>query len=110
MIEEKTQPGSVPFNEREHRFGEVTRRALRAAEKVPEPYAGMLRLLNDCEEVFIGRVAEQQRQGASYRQLAAAAHAAGLNKKQRVAWYRLAERLPLSRRHVGHILARLLET
>ncbi len=35
------------------------------------------------------------------------AHQAGMTKTERVQWYRVAERIPLSDRHAGHLLGRL---
>ncbi len=51
----------------------------------------------------------QQRRGATYRTLAAVGHAAGMNKAGRAVWYALAEEVPLSQRHAGHILTKLKE-
>jgi hypothetical protein len=31
----------------------------------------------------------------------------GMTKAERVQWYRIAEAIPLSQRHAGHILSRL---
>ena len=45
--------------------------------------------------------------GASYKQLALAAHLAGLSKKERAAWYKVAEAVPLSQLHAGHLITRL---
>ena len=80
---------------------------LRQAGNLPEPYARVLWLLEDCEYIPAGTAYHQQRKGATYKQLAAIGHAVGMNKAQRVRWYRIAEDLPLSRRCAGHILKKL---
>ncbi len=97
---------SVPFDS-SYDFDYLTARALRVAGEVEEPYAGLLQLLEDCEREDSGPLAYQQERGASYKQLAAIGHAVGMAKGARVRWYRVAESIPLSRRHAGHILARL---
>ena len=98
---------SVPFDASTP-FDVLTRRALKLADDFVEPlYADLLRLLEDCEEAHTGALKRQQERGATYRQLAAAGHAAGMSTGQRVRWYHIAEDIPLSRRHVGHILSRL---
>jgi hypothetical protein len=88
---------------------ELVERAMRIAgdDRVPEPYAGVLTLLEDCRPVAGDIVLKrQEREGASYKTLAAA-HAARMNRDQRVAFYRLAEKVPLSQRMAGHILSKL---
>jgi hypothetical protein len=91
-------------------FHELTRRAVDMASRVGEPYASLLRLLVDCQEAPPRDVGlfRQQSQGASYRSLAAIAHRAGLSKAERQQWYRVAEQVPLSQRHVSHLMSRLL--
>lgn len=100
------EPDAVPFDPGAD-FDALTRRALDMARTLPEPYRGLLRLLSDCEGVNFGPLRGQQQVGASYRALAAAGHAAGLNRRQRSVWYRIAEEVPLARRHCGHLLSRL---
>jgi hypothetical protein len=93
--------------DRAESFDDLTTRALEVAKEVEQPFRGLLLLLQDCresEEIVLGR---QQRQGASYKTLAAIGHAADMSKAQRVRWYRIAESVPLSQRHAGHIMSRL---
>ncbi len=98
---------SVPFDA-SIPFDVLTRRALKLADGFVEPlYGNLLRLLEDCEEAHTGALKRQQVRGATYRQLAAAGHAVGMSTAQRAQWYRIAKDIPLSRRHVGHILGRL---
>jgi hypothetical protein len=79
------------------------------AARVDGPFAGLLRLLDDCHEVteYSGPVHRQQHQGATYKSLAAIGHRAGMDKAERTRWHRIAEGIPLSQRHAGHILSRL---
>jgi hypothetical protein len=90
-------------------FDRLTAHALAVAEEVVQPYAELLRLLSDCREAPASDIAltRQQRQGATYKTLAAIAHAAGMTKAERTGWYRVAESVPLSQRHAGHIMAKL---
>ncbi len=96
----------VPF-ESEVGFDELTYRALRAARDMPEQYARLLKLLDDCEEAHHGALVREQHRGASYKRLAAAGHKARMTKTERVRWYRVAESIPLSDRHIGHILSKM---
>jgi hypothetical protein len=96
-------PDRVPWSGA-HDFQEVTRTALRHAS-LGEPYASLLALLADCRP--LGNMARQQNRGASYRQLAAVGHAWGMTKRERSAWYRVAEGLALTDRHASHLLGRL---
>jgi hypothetical protein len=82
-------------------FEEITRRAL----LVEEAYATVLSLLADCYP--LEHLAHEQNRGASYKRLAAIAHTLGMSKEERVGWYRVAEGIPLSDRHAGHILSKL---
>lgn len=80
------------------------------ADELPEPYSRLLRLLRDCYEASEadgGAFYKMQHQGATYRSLAAISHTVGMSKAERVQWYRVAESVPLSQRHAGHILSRL---
>lgn len=92
-------------------FSDLTRQAVELANSgdIPKTYADTLRLLVDCQEAsrVDAKLFRQQRQGATYKQLAAIAHSMGMTKAERVGWYRVAERVPLSVRHAGHILSRL---
>ncbi len=99
-------PDAVPFDP-SYNFDALTENALLGASTVPEPYASLLRLLSDCESVGFGSLCDQQNRGATYKQLAAIGHRVGMSKQERVRWYRIAESVPLSCRHAGHILSRL---
>ncbi len=96
----------VPFYPLED-FDALTRKILAVAEEVPSLYGRLLRLVADCAPATHGRAQLRERRGATYRQLALIAHVAGMTKPERIRWYRLAESLPLSQRHAGHILTRL---
>jgi hypothetical protein len=85
-------------------FTALTGEALRRAS-VDDEYGRILALLKDCW--LVEDLAHEQQRGASYKRLAAIAHAWGMTKAERIGWYRVAEDLPLSDRHAGHILARL---
>ncbi len=100
----ETDPERVPFPPGTD-FETLTRRAVMLAADEPLPHRSLLRLLRDCEP--LAGFEDKQRRGASYRQLAAVAHQASMTKTERVQWYRVAERIPLSDRHAGHLLGRL---
>ena len=94
----------VPYPAGPYTFEEITRTALqRGAYGLP--YGRVLSLLADCKP--LEHLAYEQERGASYKRLAAIAHAWGMTKAERTGWYRVCEALPLSDRHAGHILARL---
>jgi len=90
----------------------LTRHAVSMATEVGEPYGALLELLKDCYEAseaandVLGR---QQNVGATYKSLAFAAHRSGMSTTERVRWYRIAESIPLSQRHIGHILSRMVQ-
>jgi hypothetical protein len=90
-------------------FQALTAQAVELGKETGEPYAALLGLLSDCKEVGQegGVIFRQQRQGATYKSLAALAYRAGLDKAQRTRLYRIAESIPLSQRHVGHIHRKL---
>jgi hypothetical protein len=96
----------VPFDE-DALLEVLTDRALAMAEAVAEPYGYLLRQVADCYPAAEGPLYDQQRRGASYRSLATVGHTVGMTKTERVQWYRIAEAIPLSQRHAGHILSRL---
>ena len=96
-------PDRVPWSDA-YDFCEVTRTALRYAS-LGEPYAPLLSLLADCQP--LEHLFAQQNRGASYKQLAAVGHAWGMTKRERAAWYRVAEDLALAERHASHPLGRL---
>jgi hypothetical protein len=97
----------IPYDSWAGNFATLTRTALRTADEVGAPYSGLLLLLADCVEVYEGPLYKQQQEGATYKTLAAIAHAAGMDKEERVTWYWICESIPLSQRHAGHILSRL---
>ncbi len=90
-------------------FAALTERAIKLADEVGEPYAGLLRMLEDCEPAYIGTALLQQQAGATYKQLALIAHRAGLTDKQRRDWYGVVESIPLSQRHAGHLISKLVK-
>jgi hypothetical protein len=96
----------VPFDKFAD-FEVLTDRALSMAEAVAEPFGFLLRQVADCHPASDGPLYDQQRCGASYRSLAAVGHTVGMSKAERVQWYRIAEAIPLSQRHAGHILSRI---
>ena len=96
----------IPFD-RFADFEVLTDRAVTMAEAVAEPYGYLLRQVADCYPAEDGPLHYQQRRGASYRSLAAVGYQVGMSKAERVQWYRIAEAIPLSQRHAGHILSRL---
>jgi hypothetical protein len=100
------EPDRVPFD-RYANFEVLTDRAVTMATAVAQPYGYLLRLLSGCYPVAEGALHNQQGRGASYRSLAAIGHAVGMSKAERVQWYAIAESIPLSQRHAGHILSRL---
>lgn len=63
--------------------------------------------LVDCGVADHGRAYAQQYQGATYRQLGAIAHAAGMSFEDRQEWYAVAESVGLARRHAAHVLNKL---
>jgi hypothetical protein len=77
-------------------------------DAVDAPYDRLLRLLEDCEEEDEDSpLFTQQAQGATYKTLAAIGHAVGMDGAERSHWYKLAESIPLSQRHAGHVLTKL---
>lgn len=95
------EPPRVPY-EPAADFAALTGRAL----QVGGEFAPVLALLQDCWPAASLGLAHEQRRGATYKKLAAIGHAWGMTKAERVRWYRVAEGIPLSDRHAGHILAR----
>jgi hypothetical protein len=96
----------VPFDQFSD-FEVLTDRALSMVAAVAEPYGYLLRQAADCYPASEGPLYDHQRRGASYKSLAAIGHTVGMSKAERVQWYRIAEAVPLSQRHAGHILSRL---
>jgi hypothetical protein len=101
-----TTADRIPFDEFSD-FEVLTDRAVAMATAVAEPYGYLLRQLADCYPTSGGSLYNHQRCGASYKSLAAIGHTVGMTKAERVQWYRIAESIPLSQRHAGHILSRL---
>ena len=87
-------------------FAALTAKAVTMAEKVGGIHGFLLEILEDCEAPPRTTGAWQQR-GASYKWLAAIAYRVGMTKAERIQWYRIAEAIPLSQRHAGHILNEL---
>ena len=96
----------VPFTP-EATFEELTARALRIADLVPEPYAGVFALLEGCGPAVSAHVKRSEKRGASWRQLCAIAHRSGFTFEQRQEWYRVAAGVPLSDAHARHVLEHL---
>jgi hypothetical protein len=86
-------------------FAALTAKALAMAEEAGGVHGALLEMLVDCYPLV--RLAHEQERGASYKRLAAAGHIVGMTMSERSRWYRVAEAIPLSDRHVGHILSRL---
>jgi hypothetical protein len=104
--EASTPADRVPFDP----FADLevlTDRAVAMAEAVAQPYGYLLRQVEDCYPVSDGALYDQQRCGASYKSLAAIGHRVNMTKAERVQWYGIAEAIPLSQRHAGHILSKL---
>ena len=87
-------------------FAALTAKAVTMAEKVGGIHGTLLEMLEDCEAPPLTTGAWQQR-GASYKWLAAIGHRVGMTQAERSRWYRIAEAVPLSQRHAGHILREL---
>ena len=95
----------VPFAP-DNDFEALTNAALRVARANKHNiYGNALSLLSDCHSLPYLSFKEQV--GATYRQLAAIAHSVGMTYEQRQEWYLVAESIPLSERHAGHILSKL---
>ncbi len=88
-------------------FASLTDRALSMADAVAEPYGYLLRQVADCSPAADGALYDQQRRGASYKQLAAIGHQVGMSTSERAQWYDVCRSIPLSQRHAGHILGRI---
>jgi hypothetical protein len=99
-------PARIPYPP-DTNFRQVTKRALQQAASRSDGYGQLLSLLEDCWP--LAHMWREEERGASYKRLAAIGHMVGMTKPQRVEWYRIAESIPLSDRHAGHILKRLRE-
>lgn len=100
------EPERIPFEDRSDPAA-LARRALYLADELEHPYKASLRLLSNYEPADHVHTQPQERRGATYRQLAAIAHAAGMSYSERLKWYRVAASVPLSQGHAGHIMSRL---
>lgn len=98
-------PARVPYPAGSD-FAALTARALAMAEEIGGVHGSLLLMLADCEAPPSTIGAWEQR-GASYKKLAAIGHTVAMTKAERISWYRVAEAVPLSDRHAGHILGRL---
>jgi hypothetical protein len=108
------QTERVDFSGAFNRFDsheELTRHAVKVSESgaIDEPYRSILGLLRDCYPAAPTdtRLTRTESQGASYKQLAYIGHLAGMGGPARMEFYRVAEAIPLSQRHAGHIIAKL---
>ncbi len=93
------EDGRVPFPASAN-FAALTGRAL---QYEAGDYSRILALLKNCWPAE--HLAHEEQRGASYKRLAYIAHLCGMSKAERVRWYRIAEDIPLSDRHAGHIIA-----
>jgi hypothetical protein len=100
----------VPFDE-SRSFDYITARALRKAVELEEPFRTLIGLLEGAVEVGeeAGPLYRMQRQGATFKSLAALGHKANMNGAQRARLYRIAEELSLSQGHAGHLHKKLAE-
>jgi hypothetical protein len=89
----------------------LTRTIAALLGEIEEPYASVLKLLSDCYPSVPTDATLQraEHQGASYKQLAYIGHLAGMDGSSRMEFYRVAEAIPLSQRHAGHLIAHLRE-
>jgi hypothetical protein len=101
------EPARVPYPP-EAEFIALTARALAMTCEIGGIHGSLLEMLADCEAPPLTTGAWEQR-GASYKSLADIGHRVGMSKAERVQWYRIAEAVPLSQRHAGHILGKLQE-
>jgi hypothetical protein len=100
-------PARVPYPPSETAdFAALTARAVAMVEEIGGIHGALLKMLADCEVPPSTTGAWEQR-GASYKSLAAIGHRVGMTKPERVQWYSIAEAVPLSQRHAGHILSKL---
>ena len=101
------EDGRVPFPNSAD-FDALTAKALDIArQNRRHPIAKVLRLLKDCASS--PHLREEEGRASTYKQCAYAAHLAGLNRKHRREWYALCEYVPLSQRHLGHLIKKLKE-
>ena len=96
--------GRVPFDPHIS-FHDLRRRLVRYGRRCGEPYRSLMDRLADCEP--LARHEAEKARGASYKRLAYAVHLAGLSRRERQIFYRLAERIGMSDRFAGHLIASL---
>lgn len=94
----------VPFDPSES-FHELRRRCIAAGKRFGEPYRSLLARLESVEPLT--RHASEENRGASYRRLAKAAHLAGFSEAERKNLYWIAEKVGMSDRFAGHLIASL---
>jgi hypothetical protein len=99
-------PDRLPFDQFAE-FELLIDRAVTMAAAVAEPYGYLLRQVADCYPVSEGPLRAMETRGATYKSLAAIGHRVGMTKAERAQWYSIAETVPLSQRHAGHILSKL---
>ena len=99
-----SDPDRVPFSSAVP-FAALTGHTLQIAASRSDVYGDLLTLLADC--LPLDHMRREQERGASYKQLAAIGHKVGMDVKERSRWYRVAESIPLSGRHAGHIISKL---
>ena len=92
-----------------HGHEDLTRHAVDMSTELEEPYSYALSLLSDCypSAPTDTSLRRQEAIGATYKQLAAIGHRLGMSSQERYRWYKVAESIPLSQRHAGHIISRL---
>lgn len=96
--------GRVPFDPHLS-FYELRRRCIAAGEKYGKPYEGLLTRLRGVEP--LARHEAEESRGASYKRLCTAAHMAGFSTPARKNLYVIAERVGMSDRFAGHLIASL---
>ncbi len=100
------EDGRAPFPS-DSIFGVLMATVIERAGAVSTLYGQLLLLLGDCYATTY--LPHEEQRGASYKRLAYIAHLIGMSKSERIEWYRVAESIPLSDRHAGHIIKRLKE-
>jgi hypothetical protein len=97
----------IPFEAYAGRVEDLRSRAISLVDEgsVAPKYGRLLLLLAD----YPPTGEDDEEIGASYKILAAIAYAAGLSKRDRKGWYRVAEKVPLSQAHARYIIGRLKE-
>ena len=94
--------GRVPFDPHLP-FYELRRRCIAAGKRFGKPYERLLSRLRNIEP--LPRHEAEESRGALYRRLCAAAHLAGFSKRERKNLYWIAEKVGMSDRFAGHLIA-----